>query len=91
MFDTSIFNTFNVLDRIIKVRVHNDIGPILSYSINNFQTAIFIFYQILSRPGIHVFYTTEIENDFAEIKSTLTSNSNCIIDLHPRIQMNFAF
>ena len=91
MFDISNFNTFNILDKNIKVNVHNDIGPILSNSINNLETAIFIFYQISSRPGIHIFYTTEIESDFTEIKSILTSNSNCIINLHPRIQVNFAF
>ena len=91
MFDTSNFNIFNVLDKNIKVGVHNDTGPILSYSINNFETAIFIFYQIDSPPGIHIFYTTEIEKDFNEIKSNVITNSNCIIDLHPRTQMNFAF
>ena len=85
MFDNSNFNTFNVLDKNIKVRVHKDIGPSLSYSINNFEIAIFMFYQIDSRPGIHIFYTNEIENDFTEIKSTLTSNTNCITNLHPRI------
>ena len=67
LFDTSNINTFNVLDKNVKVRVHNDIGPILSYSINTFETAIFIFYLIDSRPGSHIFCTTEIENDFTEI------------------------
>ena len=74
-----------------KLELTSTLVPFLSYSINIFETAFFIFYQIDSRPGIHLFYTTEIENDFTEIKSTLTINSNCIIDLNPGIQMNFNF
>ena len=37
MFDTSNFNTFNVLDKKYQIRVPNDIGPLLFYSINIFK------------------------------------------------------
>ena len=91
MFDTWNFNTFNALDKNFNVRVDNNIGLILSYSVNKFEAAIFIFYQSGSRPGIHIFYLYEIENDCTDIKSAVATNSNCIVELHSQNQMNLAF